>query len=158
MDDISAELEHESFEEAGYAWDFVFVLPIPQKQGSGEVKKALKCKYEPNEVIQTLQNAGLQTYLYRSAQQDEIICKVRASVRRRGEDEESEDEDEVGLNPSSDAYLDKKYLIRPIVIPHDPKVTELRPFQFLYAPYDTGKCLERNNPYVYHIVLVKWLI
>lgn len=180
--DIEHQIEHESFEEAGYSWDFVFVLPVPQKQqqdqaangANGARKPAISCKYEPNEVIQTLHNAGLQTYLYRSVQQDEIICKIRASVRRlqyhadqvdfalmldeeavrkqaaagvlrrRGEHEEDEeDEEEAAIIAAggvlSESALDRKYLIRPIVIPHDAKVTELRPFQFLYAAYDTGE-------------------
>jgi hypothetical protein len=170
-------MEHESFEEAGYSWDFVFVLPVPQKDnkgGKGAKKPAISCKYEPNEVIQTLHNAGLQTYLYRSAQQDEIICKIRASVRRLqyhadqinfslmldeeavrkqaaagvlrrrpGDEDEDEDEEETAQIAAggvlSDSALDRKYLIRPIIIPHDPNVTELRPFQFLYAAYDSGE-------------------
>lgn len=171
-------IEHESFEEAGYSWDFVFVLPVPQGSKTGGSRPAKKstisCKYEPNEVIQTLHNAGLQTYLYRSAQQDEIICKIRASVRRlqyhadqvnyslmldeeavrkqaaagvlrrRPEDEDDDQDDEEAAQIAaggmlSDSALNRKYLIRPIIIPHDPKVTELRPFQFLYAAFDSGE-------------------
>ena len=32
--------------------------------------------------MQLLHDGGLQTYLFKSVQEDEIICKVRASVER----------------------------------------------------------------------------
>jgi hypothetical protein len=34
----------ESFETAGYGWDYVFVLPVPNKTSK------VNCRYEPNEV------------------------------------------------------------------------------------------------------------
>ena len=37
---------------------------------------------EPAEMVQLLQRCGLQTYLFKSNQGDELICKIRAPVTR----------------------------------------------------------------------------
>ena len=34
---------------------------------------------------------------------------------------------------------DGTFKINPIVIPHNTEVTELRPFEFLYGAFDSGK-------------------
>ena len=50
----------ESFETAGYGWDYVFVLPVPNKTSK------VNCRYEPNEVFcrKMLQSALLIIYTH----------------------------------------------------------------------------------------------
>lgn len=87
---------------------------------------------------------GLTTYLYESAQGDEIYCKVRASVERLKYQADMidfrvlcnknvlEDRAREGVRNEDGSG----YIIKPIHIANDESVTELGPYEYIYTDYD----------------------
>lgn len=105
---------------------------------------------------------GLTTYLYESAQGDEIYCKVRASVERLKYHADVIDYrvlcDKHVLKDMACAGVrnedDTDYKIKPIHIAHDETVSELGPYDYIYTDYDREanqeifeSCPGRNHPF-----------
>lgn len=98
----------------------------------------------------------MQTYLYPSAQKDELICKVRAPLTRLRthadainyklllSDIELQTALEYGVRGE-----DGEYIIRPVSINHVPSITSLHPYQFIYGDYKAERDHLFCKPYPY---------
>jgi len=63
----------------GYSYDVVVVMPV---YGADEKLSAVQRQYSHEFIVRALSNAGLETHMFYSQQQDEVYIKVRASLRR----------------------------------------------------------------------------
>ena len=65
--------------EHGYSWDWVFVFKVAE---ADELPLPFQKKNSVRAVVSKLCEAGLQTSMFYSVQQDEVYCKVRAHPDR----------------------------------------------------------------------------
>ena len=98
-------------------------------------------------------------YQFYSLQYDEVVVKIRAPLNRlqKQADEHNYplmlDEKETcrvgarGWTGPRSASSERLPTIKPFLIEHgiDWKLTDLRPYQFIYAPYEQGMCTQRDN-------------
>lgn len=152
----------------GYGWDFCLVLPNPEfyknreeardleigegvevgkrqnRRGSRfefptsfkKVKEINANKVSFEDIMERLYCAGLQTYCFQSGDNDEIYIKIRASLRRLQEHATA-----IGFEMLYDPnYLQKYMDNKDSPIADDPDITSITPYQFIYGPYDLGKC------------------
>jgi len=88
--------------------------------------------------IALMHGAGLETYLYWSVQHDEVICKIKCPLHILQKFAQHVhfklilDEDRL-VEAAKLGHPDKN--VKPIDINHDPSITPLRPYQFIYARY-----------------------
>lgn len=93
-----------------------------------------------------LHAGGLQTYLYNSTQPNQRICKVRAPLSRlRAQAVLTEyimqyDPDELqNLIETGVQKENGEPLIKPTYIKHDPNITTLTPYEYIYDVYSAGQ-------------------
>lgn len=92
-------------------------------------------------ILQKLNNSGLETYHFYSVEQDSMIIKIRADVERL-----SKHATDIGFNFLLDAVELKEAAeggipnkVRPICIPHDPEITDVPPYSYIYSHFPDEK-------------------
>ena len=118
-----------SFEDAGYSYDYAIVFSAEESKLDAR-----------NKILSNLAKKKLNFFLYYSIDREEIICKIRASLPVLVYEGERANFklllDEQSLKEAAEAgYSDinGKVVINPIHIAHDPSITSLRPYQYIYA-------------------------
>merc|ERR1711991_228804 len=95
-------------------------------------------------ILKRLNQGGLETKLYYSAQNDEVYCKIRCSMKRLLLEADRID----FVLPLDEDVLEgvcnrgRDGLWGPLTIPHEPDECEWTPYQYIYAPYIS----EENRP------------
>lgn len=132
----------EFFKQYGYSFDYVFVFAVHDEKYAAF--SDYQIKFSMGNVITRLNNAGLDTKYFYSVQRDEIYIKVRASPERL-RTEASKIDYRLMLDPDrlrAKALLGKKrrgeYIWKPILITDEYNVSNINPYQFIYAPYDAN--------------------
>ena len=128
-------------DENGYSWDFVFVFKVTQ--WTTEPESEMKREFSFRNIVLKLADAGLQTKVFYSAQNDEVYCKVRAPVNRLNVAAK-----DVGFKLICDP-INVANLLQignhtgpaekhwgPISIHTDGVQTEIPPYDFIYATYN----------------------
>ncbi len=139
----------EEFEAVnGYSWDYVIVLPaIIPSDDNKETPNRGDCAIPPEtiRIINSLQKYGLETYNYLSVQKDEVYVKIRADLKRVMFQADIEnmkvllDEDElmqVTQKGFRGVINDKVIQVKPFLISRGEEHTSIRPYQYIYAPFD----------------------
>ena len=142
----------------GYSWDYVIVLPAIMPSEDKETLNTGDSAIPPETigVINTLQKYGLETYNYLSVQKDEVYVKVRADSKRVMFQADIEnmkvllDEDEL-MQMTQKGFRgvidDKIIQVKPFLISRGEEHTSIRPYQYIYAPFDYDDF--KSNPNVY---------
>mmetsp|Transcript_2675 Transcript_2675/g.4513 ORF Transcript_2675/g.4513 Transcript_2675/m.4513 type:complete len:767 (+) Transcript_2675:110-2410(+) len=118
----------------GYDWDMAMVFPTEGRPAESDPSKQV---YEV--VADKLYAHGIETYMYYSAQNDEIICKLRCPVDRLRKFADSIDYKMLMSEKELQAFCEQgnpELGIGPINITHDPEYTPLRPYEFVYGKYE----------------------
>ncbi|KAJ1396497.1 calcium-activated chloride channel-domain-containing protein [Ochromonadaceae sp. CCMP2298] len=122
------------WQKEGYRWDFCLVLPNPEDDSFK--KEEFSDEYKaPNEIIERLHLAGLETHQFLSGDADEIFIKIRAPLKILREH---------AANVEYNLLMDSAYLKRHVEnknepIGSDPAHTLLSPYECLYTKYDDSK-------------------
>mmetsp|Transcript_6784 Transcript_6784/g.10767 ORF Transcript_6784/g.10767 Transcript_6784/m.10767 type:complete len:757 (-) Transcript_6784:247-2517(-) len=121
-------------DENGYSWDMVMFFPeSPEaKAEQRATEDALRGR-----VATALHRAGVETYLYWSAQRDEVVAKLRCPVARL---REYADATNYKFLLDEDAAMAACTAGRPgffagFEINPDPSISKLSPYEFIYGAY-----------------------
>ncbi len=143
----------DEFEAAhGYCWDYIIVLPAVAPSNFGD------CSIPPESIriINSLQKYGLETYNYLSVQKDEIYVKIRADPKRVMFQADIENikvllEEEELMQATQKGFRgvinDKVIQVKPFLISKGEEYTTIRPYQYIYAPFDYDE--HKANPKLY---------
>eukprot|EP01038_Epipyxis_sp_PR26KG_P011020 gene11020-14800_t len=123
----------------GYSWDYVMVFKVTKAgQKLTEDQKKFSLKF----IIDRLADAGLQTKLYFSVQNDEIYVKIRASMKRL---KLEADRINYKLLLDSNALSNKlaegnakgppEKAWRPVEVPLSNIETQIDPYEYIYCEY-----------------------
>ena len=92
-------------------------------------------------MVKDLNDVGLETYSYYTVERSEIIVKIRADVERLSKHATGIKYkmllDEEELKKAAEAGIPNR--VCPVIIPHDPEITDVRPHQFIYCPFPDDK-------------------
>ncbi|CAM9478818.1 unnamed protein product [Ascophyllum nodosum] len=129
------EMQPDTFvEKYGYSWDLCMVFPT---EAPPDQPRAAA-------IVRRLHNAGLETYSFKSVQENEIIVKIRAPLERLARyAEDTRYEmllDETKVERAMEEGSDDPP-VEGSVITHDPKVTKFRPHEYIYGRYRTTQRL-----------------
>lgn len=152
--------------ENGYSWDLAIILPFTAesmaRSKDGEPSSNIRVhdpysemgnsfdgeptgeftvpKLTPEEIVRRMNEAGLETFLFYSVKKDKLICKVRAPVDRLAQHADQIDYkmkmDEERVKEVAEWGIPDKNIKR-IFINHDPTISKRRPYEYIYARYDT---------------------
>jgi len=128
---------NDAFERSnGYNWDMVIVFPKDSPvshRHQGKTKRDL--------VVSHLRKAGIETYLYWSAQEDEVICLLRCSVERLKEFADKVDYkmllDKDNLKKTCNRGL-PEFNIGAMNIEHREDITKIFPYEYIYGKFDNA--------------------
>ena len=116
-------------EAEGYGWDLCIVY-----------NNSMHTEKIP-QIVVDLNKIGLETFNYYSVERDALIIKVRADVERLSKHATDTGFqfllDEVELKEAAEAGISDK--VRPIYIPHDPEITEMKPYSNIYCHFPDEK-------------------
>ena len=120
--------------EYGFSWDLLMVFPYTTQSTESPSSKP------PDVIVNLIQSAGIETYLFYSVDQHEIICKLRVPPDRLMAHADQIDYrmllDEEALKEVAEWGIPESN-IKPIQIAHNPSVTKRNPHECIYARYDT---------------------
>jgi hypothetical protein len=93
-----------------------------------------------------IRKTGLQYYLYKSAQEDEIIVKIRATLHQLKNHADlinykmvmdpNELKERITWGLQDDTGV--SYLIKPVSIPHIPEISTIQPYEYIYSSFRSG--------------------
>lgn len=137
-----------SHDEDGYGWDFIIMIPDPEYvklQAPDGVVDVDPAFVPHNEIVERLIIAGLETYQYRTGDEDEIVVKVRAPLSK------------LKSHATSLKFImkyDEHYLQDVIDDPNKPivddiEVTSYSPYEYIYGPYDQGERVFIDNIFLF---------
>lgn len=110
----SSKFSSPQFASEGYKYDLIIVLPNPEHREN--VAKKFKPKIDIEEILERLHIARLQYYVFRSADNEEFIIKIRAPL-----DLLKEHADEIEFDMKIDErYLESEVDSKKHPIVHDP--------------------------------------
>eukprot|EP01035_Chromulina_nebulosa_P028970 gene28970-38324_t len=124
----------------GYSYDYVFVCQVYDEMDTNF--NASQLELTMGNIIERLLNAGLEAKFFYSCQRDEVYIKIRVELKRL-----TSEAGRIGyrlqLDPDrlrAKALLGKKRLgevvWKPIVIVDEFRQSKLKPFDFIFAPYN----------------------
>jgi len=127
-------------DENGYSWDFVFVFKVSEY--SQKLQSQKQRDFSMKNIILRLADAGLQTKVFYSAQNDEVYCKVRAPLKRLFTQARAV-KYKLQCDPINISNLlsignrkgKPERMWGPISIRSDGIQTEVPPYDFIYATY-----------------------
>jgi anoctamin-10/anoctamin-7 len=118
----------------GYNYDYIMVFKVYEE---GEDISDMQKKKNMTYIIKRLNQGGLETKLYYSAQNDEVYCKIRCNMKRLLLEADRID----FVLPFDQDVLEgvcnrgREGLWGPLNIPHEPEECEWTPYEFIYGPY-----------------------
>jgi len=117
----------------GYDWDMVMFFPVAAGEGAAAAQQSEK----RGAIVQALHGAGVETYLYYSAQKDEVVCKLRCPVARLRQYADQINYkfllDEAKCEAACAAG--REGVFQSFRINGDPAISKLSPYAFIYGSY-----------------------
>lgn len=133
----------------GYSWDYVMVFQVYKadrklSQAQEDPKNSIKG------VVSRLADAGLETKLYYSVQNDEVYCKIRANLKRLMKEADRVEyiallEPNAIANALREGNMNGPEENRwsPKEVPHIPDETTIEPYEYIYAPFEYKDATKR---------------
>mmetsp|Transcript_7686 Transcript_7686/g.10234 ORF Transcript_7686/g.10234 Transcript_7686/m.10234 type:complete len:705 (-) Transcript_7686:312-2426(-) len=130
----------ENGDKGNTCWDYCLVFPKRDEHDKNT-----------QDILKSIQRSGLEIYCFKSAQKDEIICKIRAPLEKLQEYADATDRRFLCSEFILRDYIEQgndKLGIKPLKINQDKEYSKISPYKFIYARYDTDKKYEDLYRYV----------
>lgn len=121
--------------ENGYSWDYVIIFQVHDK--SFKPSKFHK-EFNMKSIITRLADAGLQTKMFYSVQNDEVYCKIRAPLKRLLIEADRINY-KLQLEPAqlANKLREGSSNWKPVEVPATSLETSIDPYDYIYCDYDT---------------------
>lgn len=136
--------------EHGYSYDYVFVFKVYMEDELDHLNSFQK-KYTMKNIIDRCQNSKIETKCFYSCQRDEIYVKMRCPPERLQAEADRIDYkllldanvlQVTAMRGSVEKHPNGKHIWEPIDLTDATGVSDYKPYEFIYAKYDTAEDLQ----------------
>lgn len=140
--DYAIQKEDEFLKVYGYSWDYVLVFKVYDEEDKGEMSPIQK-KFTMKNVIDRINNAGMETKCFYSVQRDEVYVKIRCAMSRLKEEASRInyklllDKNRLRVKAQSGKKNESgmEFIWNPITIVDEYKQSSYSPYEYIYGSF-----------------------